>query len=201
MDAALKTVLEKARQSDLRALRTEVAALGDGLVVRATLVLAEQEFTAHAPCENTADVGRAEEQAILRACAFAGLESGRLLAVVPPPAPPAPAPQAAAAPQPARPGLFDNSGPLYPEPDIEPAAPFEEEPPEAAGEPFDRDALMTESLSLMSAIDMDAKAGRSHLVQTYGKRSRNELSDEELLSFVEYLRAQNHANLTKRLPF
>ncbi|MBW4699040.1 MAG: hypothetical protein KME03_14295 [Aphanocapsa lilacina HA4352-LM1] len=196
MDVALKTVLDKARQSALRALRTEVAALGDRLVVRATLVLADQEFSAHAPCENIADVGRAEEQAILRACAFAGLESGRLLAVVPAPAPPAPAPPPAA-----RPGLFDNSGPLYPEPDIEPAAPFEEEPPEAAGEPFDRDALMTESLSLMSAIDMDAKAGRNHLVQTYGKRSRNELSDEELLSFVEYLRAQNHANLTKRLPF
>jgi hypothetical protein len=36
--------------------------------------------------------------------------------------------------------------------------------------------------------------GRTYLQRTYGKRSRQHLTDEELLEFLEYLRSQPSSN-------
>ncbi|AGY58486.1 hypothetical protein [Gloeobacter kilaueensis] len=206
MDAALKIVLEKARSLELRALRTEVSVLKDVLVVRAVLQLAGQEFTAHAVAERPSALERAEDEAQLRVFALAGIEPSRNLVALSSPhdtapdlKPATPAPQVTpVAVEPAsRSGLFDNSGPLVPENDPTDAE-ISFEPDD---EPFDREALMGEVLSLMSAIKMEPKEGRAYLIATYNKRSRTELSDEELQSFVEYLRAQHHTRQYSPLPF
>lgn len=183
MEANLKLVLEKARRADLRAVRTEIAAFGNVLAVKATVLLGNQEFTAHALAALPEHLIEAEAAAILRAFQFAGLGADGV------------APTPSLAPAPARESLFDNSGPLYPELDGEP----EEEEEELEG--LDRDNLLAESTSLMAALKMDSKAGRSYLMETYGKRSRNELTDPELDTFVQYLRAQTHNQNTSKLPF
>lgn len=191
MENTLKAVLDRARQAELRTIRTEVTALGNAFLIKATIQLANQEFSAHAVVETPLDLIRAEEEAIVRACQFAGIDVGGRapLSVVPSPVP---------AVAPAR-ALFNNSGPLYPESALEELSEtFEEEPPIEA---IDRDALMAESLSLMETIGMDPKAGRTYLQQTYNKRSRIDLTDDELQSFIDYLRAQNHTALNSKLPF
>lgn len=183
MEANLKLVLEKARRSDLRAVRTEIAAFGNALAVRATVLLGNQEFTAHALAVLPEHLVEAETAAILRAFQFAGLGADGV----------APMPTLTSVPAPARESLFENSGPLYPEVDDEP----EEEEPEG----LDRDNLLAESTSLMASLKIDTKAGRSYLMETYGKRSRNELTDPELDTFVQYLRAQMHNQNAAKLPF
>lgn len=191
MEFTLKSVLDRARRADLRSIRTEVSALGAVFVVRATLSLGNQEFSAHAVAEHPQQLRKVEDEAILAALQYAGYIADELtpptpmLQVVSPPPP-----QVVAAP------LFQNSGPLFP--DIEP------EPESEDFEAFpdiDRESLMTESSALMAEIKMDKRGGRSYLIQTYNKQARQDLNDEELLSFVEYLRAQQHANQSSRLPF
>jgi hypothetical protein len=190
MEATLELVLEQARQADLKAIRTEVAALGGALVVRASVLIGNREFSAHAVAEHPQQLVGAETEALLRAFGFAGLDTTT------PEATAAPAP-AGGAPA-ARETLFGESArPLYPDPEpLEAEADLEE-----ADAPFDRDGLLAETTSLMAALRMDARAGRSYLMDTYGKRSRNELSDAELESFVQYLRAQAHNQNTSKLPF
>ncbi len=189
MENTLKAILDRARQAELRTIRTEVTALGNAFLVKATIQLANQEFSAHAVAATPLDLTRVEEEAIVRACQFAGIDAGRApLSVVPSPVPAAPAR-----------ALFNNSGPLYPEPIPEELVEtYEEEP---LVEAVDREALMAESLSLMETIGMDPKAGRTYLQQTYNKRSRSDLTDGELQSFVDYLSAQNHTALNSKLPF
>ncbi|MBC7883431.1 MAG: hypothetical protein H7Y37_19255 [Anaerolineae bacterium] len=192
MEFTLKSVLDRARRADLRSIRTEVSALGAVFVVRSTLTLGNQEFSAHAVAEHPHQLRKAEDEAILAALQYAGYAADELtpptpmLQVVSPPPPP----QLTAAP------LFQNSGPLFPEMESEPEAEDFEAFPD-----IDRESLMTESSALMAEIKMDKRGGRSYLIQTYNKQARQDLNDEELLSFVEYLRAQQHANQSSRLPF
>jgi hypothetical protein len=193
MEFTLKTVLDRARRADLRSIRTEVNALGAVFVVRSTITLGNQEFSAHAVAEHPSQLRRAEDEAILAAFQYAGytaeelMPSTPILQVVSPP----PVPQVAAP-------LFQNSGPLFPE--IEPEVEAEAEDFETFPD-IDRESLMSESSTLMAELKMDKRAGRSYLIQTYNKQARQDLNDEELLSFLEYLRAQQHANQSSRLPF
>lgn len=173
MDTTLQTLLAQAHSSELRSIRTEAAALGAAYIVKATISLGGQEFSAHAVVDNPLQIVQAETQAIVRALQLAGHQ-------VPVAAP-----------------TF-NSGTLYPElQPIEPPAP-ELAPPAVL---IDRERLMEESMDLMRAIQMDPKAGRGYLMQSYSKRSRNELTDEELQSFISYLRTQSYAIPASKLPF
>lgn len=190
MEFTLRTVLDRARRADLRSIRTEVNALGAVFVVRSTLTLGNQEFSAHAVAEHPSQLRKAEDESILAALQYAGYTTEELtpstpiLQVVSPP----PVPQVAAAP------LFQNSGPLFPEVESE-TEDFDAFPD------VDRETLMSESSTLMAELKMDKRAGRSYLIQTYNKQARQDLNDEELLSFLEYLRAQHHTNQSSRLPF
>lgn len=172
VDTTLQTLLAQAHSSELRSIRTEAAALGAAYVVKATVTLGGQEFSAHAVVDNPLQLVQAETEAIARALGLAGLEAP----VATPPA--------------------FNSGPLYPEPQ-----PTELPAPEPLPVLLDRERLMEESMDLMRSIQMDPKAGRSYLMQNYSKRSRNELTDEELQSFINYLRIQSYAIPPSKLPF
>lgn len=191
MEFTLKSVLDRARRADLRSVRTEVSALGNVFVVRAVLTLGNQEFSAHSVAEHPNQLRSAEGEAILAALQYAGYAAEEpvpappILQVVSPPPPPTAAP------------LFQNSGPLFPDAESE----VEDFDAFADSEPLDRESLMSESSTLMAELKMDKRAGRSYLIQTYNKQARQDLSDEELRSFVEYLRAQQHANHASRLPF
>ncbi|MBC8123664.1 MAG: hypothetical protein H7Y22_17730 [Gemmatimonadaceae bacterium] len=174
MDTTLQTLLAQAHSSELRSIHTEAAALGVAYVVKATVTLGSQEFSAHAVVDNPLQIVQAETQAIVRALGLAGLDA-------PIAAPPA-----------------FNSGPLYLE-----TQPTELPAPEPTSPAvlIDRERLMEESMDLMRSIQMDPKVGRSYLVQNYSKRSRNELTDEELQSFISYLRTQSYSIPTSKLPF
>ncbi len=48
----------------------------------------------------------------------------------------------------------------------------------------------------MKRLGWDTKQGREHLQRTYGKRSRQELNDDELMDFLQYLERQPSASQT-----
>ena len=50
----------------------------------------------------------------------------------------------------------------------------------------------------MKRLGWDTKQGREHLQRTYGKRSRQELNDDELMDFLQYLERQPS---TSQTPF
>ncbi|MDC0833049.1 hypothetical protein POG22_08505 [Geitlerinema sp. CS-897] len=57
-------------------------------------------------------------------------------------------------------------------------------------EPTDDSDLMVQTTLELRRLGWDADRGRSHLEQTYGKRSRQQLTRSELSSFLQHLQAQ-----------
>lgn len=56
--------------------------------------------------------------------------------------------------------------------------------------PIDRDFLLSQTEQQMNRLGWSAKDGKLHLEQTYGKKSRQFLTDEELIEFSAYLQSQ-----------
>lgn len=52
---------------------------------------------------------------------------------------------------------------------------------------IDRDLVLTQTAELMSQLGWQAKDGMAHLKATYGKQSRQLLTDDELVEFADYL--------------
>lgn len=58
-----------------------------------------------------------------------------------------------------------------------------------APQPIDRDALLGQTEQEMARLGWSAKDGKHHLEQTYGKKSRHFLTDDELIEFSVYLQS------------
>ena len=102
-----------------------------------------------------------------------------------PVAPPTPIP----APAPPANYKFDLplSAPPEPDPIIEPPAPT---PAPVADEPLDFSDIIARSDVELKRLGWTSEQGRNYLLETYGKRSRQLLSDEELLEFLRHLESQ-----------
>ncbi|MEO0491741.1 MAG: hypothetical protein AAFZ49_19640 [Cyanobacteria bacterium J06659_2] len=59
--------------------------------------------------------------------------------------------------------------------------------PDMSGGPVDLSDIMAQTDVELRRLGWDVVQGRDYLEKTYGKRSRHELTDEELLSFLLYL--------------
>ncbi|MGC9505074.1 hypothetical protein [Baaleninema sp.] len=59
-----------------------------------------------------------------------------------------------------------------------------------SSEPTDDSDLMVQTTLELRRLGWDAERGRLYLEQTYGKRSRQQLTRSELSSFLQYLQAQ-----------
>ncbi|MEM8545309.1 MAG: hypothetical protein AAGF66_15125 [Cyanobacteria bacterium P01_H01_bin.119] len=59
--------------------------------------------------------------------------------------------------------------------------------PDMSGGPVDLSDILAQTDVELRRVNWDIHKGREHLERTYGKRSRHELTDEELLSFLLYL--------------
>jgi len=64
------------------------------------------------------------------------------------------------------------------------------EPLARASEPIDLSDAIARTTVEMNRLQWSKQKGREYLVQTYGKRSRQELNDEEMLEFLHYLESQ-----------
>ncbi len=62
------------------------------------------------------------------------------------------------------------------------------EPKNVVQEELDYKEIIKETDIHIERLGWDKEQGREYLVKTYGKRSRQTLTDEELLEFLEYLR-------------
>ncbi|EAZ91332.1 hypothetical protein [Crocosphaera chwakensis] len=72
-----------------------------------------------------------------------------------------------------------------PEPIKEPE--IEENPPMVEEEELDFSEIIARSNAELKRLKWTTEQGREYLIKTYGKRSRQVLSDEELLEFLRYL--------------
>jgi len=72
----------------------------------------------------------------------------------------------------------------------------ETEPKPAAevNEPFDLSDAIAQTSIQLKRLGWNNQQGRNYLEQTYGKRSRHELNDTEMLSFLTYLSSQPTPN-------
>lgn len=61
---------------------------------------------------------------------------------------------------------------------------------ETLPEPVDLSDFIAQTSVELKRLGWSNIQGRNHLQQTYGKRSRQQLTDEELLEFLQYLQAQ-----------
>ena len=64
----------------------------------------------------------------------------------------------------------------------------------AVNGPFDLSDAIAQTSIQLNRLGWDNRQGRKYLEQTYGKRSRHELSDSEMLSFLAYLESQPTPN-------
>jgi len=64
------------------------------------------------------------------------------------------------------------------------------EPLTKASEPIDLSDAIARTTVEMNRLQWSKQKGREYLVQTYGKRSRQELTDEQMLEFLHYLESQ-----------
>jgi hypothetical protein len=64
------------------------------------------------------------------------------------------------------------------------------EPLPKVSEPIDLSDAIARTTVEMNRLQWSKQKGREYLVQTYGKRSRQELTDEEMLEFLHYLESQ-----------
>lgn len=60
--------------------------------------------------------------------------------------------------------------------------------------PIDLSDVIAQTSVELKRLDWSDIQGRSHLQRTYGKRSRQQLTDEELLEFLYYLQSQPSTN-------
>lgn len=67
-------------------------------------------------------------------------------------------------------------------------------PREPSREPMDLSEAIAQTSVEIKRLGWTDAQGRTHLQRTYGKRSRQHLTDEELLEFLEYLRSQPSPN-------
>lgn len=81
-------------------------------------------------------------------------------------------------------------------PELTPPPPMEEAPaiappppPSPAPMPFDLSDVIAKTDTLIKQLHWTRKQGSQHLQATYGKRTRAELTDEELMEFLRYLEA------------
>ncbi|MEP0870241.1 hypothetical protein NDA01_10560 [Trichocoleus desertorum AS-A10] len=65
---------------------------------------------------------------------------------------------------------------------------------EPSREPMDLSEAIAQTSVEIKRLGWTDVQGRTHLQRTYGKRSRQHLTDEELLEFLEYLRSQPSPN-------
>lgn len=68
--------------------------------------------------------------------------------------------------------------------------------PEQSTEPVDFDAVLRQTDDLITRLEWTSEQGRQHLMQAYNKRSRQLLSNEELLDFLGFLQAE-----VDKIPF
>jgi hypothetical protein len=62
--------------------------------------------------------------------------------------------------------------------------------PETLEEPIDFSEIIARSNLELKRLGWTSEQGRNYLLQTYGKRSRQLLSDEQLIEFLAYLEQQ-----------
>jgi hypothetical protein len=65
-------------------------------------------------------------------------------------------------------------------------------PPEP--EPLDLSDIIAQTSVELKRLGWNESRGRTHLQQTYGKRSRQQLTDDELLDFLHYLQNESSPN-------
>jgi len=86
--------------------------------------------------------------------------------------------------------LLDNVIPLQ-SPEVEIAQPLSlTSPPLDTSEPIDFSEVIARSNVELKRLNWTQEHGKNYLLQTYGKRSRQLLSDEELIEFLQYLESQ-----------
>ena len=190
-------------------LVSELAAIEHGQYVVRVLVQ-NDGVTLSSGLAAAASVEQAEDQARARALGLLASGSGMAAprpakkaapAIATPPIPvpsptsmPVPAP---AAPKPApvaAPTEFTYDLPLLAPPEPEPApapapAPVPAAPP-AVEEPLDFSDIIARSDVELKRLGWTSEQGRNYLLETYGKRSRQLLSDAELLEFLRFLEGQ-----------
>ncbi|UBF28976.1 hypothetical protein K9N68_14715 [Kovacikia minuta CCNUW1] len=69
-------------------------------------------------------------------------------------------------------------------------SPTPDTPPPALNEPLDLTPLFLQIEDEMERIGWTKEQGRNHLKKAYNKRSRQQLTDEELMDFLAYLKTQ-----------
>lgn len=111
-------------------------------------------------------VEQAEDRARIRAIEALGLDGGS----PPPPSPP-------------------GDGAIEAVPDRGTPTP-RSEASNAASEPIDHSDVINRTTIELRRLRWTTEQGRIHLEQTYQKRSRQHLTDEELVDFLHYLEAQ-----------
>lgn len=62
--------------------------------------------------------------------------------------------------------------------------------PQANYEPLDFEAVMSRTTNQLKRLGWTTEDGKKHLTETYGKKSRQLLTDEELIEFLNYLESQ-----------
>ncbi|BFM40265.1 hypothetical protein [Synechocystis sp. LKSZ1] len=90
--------------------------------------------------------------------------------------------------------LTESPAPLLtfiPETEVPPAT---SSPAPVLEEPIDFSEVIARSNVELKRLGWTSDQGRNYLLQTYGKRSRQLLSDEELLEFLQYLESQPTPN-------
>jgi hypothetical protein len=86
--------------------------------------------------------------------------------------------------------LLDNVIPLQ-SPEVEIAQPLSlTSPPLDTSEPIDFSEVIARSNVELKRLNWTNDQGKNYLLQTYGKRSRQLLSDGELIEFLQYLESQ-----------
>ncbi len=67
-------------------------------------------------------------------------------------------------------------------------------PAQESNEPFDLSDAIAQTSIHLKRLSWSTQHGRKYLEETYGKRSRHDLSDTEMLSFLSYLESQPTPN-------
>lgn len=104
-----------------------------------------------------------------------------------------------ASPEPKEEIIADNSQKFQTEDEIIPgiamAIPDEEETAtEVTIDPIDFSEIIARTNRELKRIEWTTQQGKEHLMKTYGKRSRQLLSDEELLDFLKFLESQSSSS-------
>ncbi len=86
---------------------------------------------------------------------------------------------------------YDENIPL---PESEPKLKPKLKPAQESNEPFDLSDAIAQTSIQLKRLSWSTQHGRKYLEETYGKRSRHDLSDTELLSFLSYLESQPTPN-------